>query len=67
MFFTLAVITALCLLIPFTRTYGVIGLMILLYFYTQLTLILLGVPMVTHWKTPPLHGAHPKRTLNKTQ
>ncbi len=43
MFFTLAVITALCLLIPFTRLYGVIGLMILLYFYTQLTLILLGV------------------------
>ncbi len=43
MFFTLAVITALCLLIPFTRMYGVIGLMILLYFYTQLTLILLAV------------------------
>jgi len=43
MFFTLAVITALCLLIPFTRMYGVIGLMILLYFYTQLTMILLGV------------------------
>ena len=43
MFFTLAVITALCLLIPFTRLYGVIGLMILFYFYTQLTLTLLGI------------------------
>ena len=43
MFFTLAVITALCLAIPFTRMYGVIGLMILLYFYPYHTLTLLGV------------------------
>ena len=32
-FFTVAVISALCLLLPVTRVYGVIGAGILLYFY----------------------------------
>jgi LPXTG-motif cell wall-anchored protein len=43
LFTTLAVTTVLCLIVPFARLYGVIGLMILFYFYTQLTLTLLGV------------------------
>ena len=32
-FLTVAVISALCLLLPVTRVYGVIGAGILLYFY----------------------------------
>ena len=32
-FFTVAAISALCLLLPITRVYGVIGAGILLYFY----------------------------------
>ena len=32
-FFTVAVISALCLLLPVTRVYGVIGAGILLYFF----------------------------------
>jgi len=32
-FFTVAAISALCLLLPVTRVYGVIGAGILLYFY----------------------------------
>ena len=37
-FFTVAVIAALCLLLPITRVYGVIGAGILLYFHPFLTL-----------------------------
>ena len=44
MFFTtLMLVTALCLLIPFTRLYGVVGSVVLLYFYPYHTLTLLGV------------------------
>ena len=43
LFTTLVVITALCLMIPFTRMYGVIGAVITLYFYPTNTLTLLGV------------------------
>jgi len=43
LFTTLVAVVALCLLIPFTRMYGVIGAGLLLYFYTTLTLTLLGV------------------------
>jgi hypothetical protein len=37
-FLTVAVVTALCLLLPATRIYGVIGVGILLYFRPALTL-----------------------------
>ena len=43
LFTTFVVITALCLLIPFTRMYGVIGALITAYFYPAQTLTLLGV------------------------
>jgi len=44
MFFTtLVVITALCLMIPFTRMYGIFGAVITAYFYPTYTLGLLGV------------------------
>ena len=43
LFTTFVVITALCLLIPFTRMYGVIGALITAYFYPAHTLTLLGV------------------------
>jgi LPXTG-motif cell wall-anchored protein len=43
MFFTLVLITVLCMLIPFTRLYGITGAVILLYFYPYHTLTLLGV------------------------
>jgi hypothetical protein len=45
-FITLVVITAVCLLLPTTRLYGVIGMTLLLYFYTYLTigvLLLAGI------------------------
>ena len=42
LFTTFVVITALCLLIPFTRMYGVIGALITAYFYPAQTLTLLG-------------------------
>ena len=48
MFFTtLVVITVLCLALPLTRMYGVIGAGLLLYFYTTLTLTLLGVLVIS--------------------
>jgi hypothetical protein len=48
MFFTtLLAVTALCLLIPTTRIYAVIGAGLLLYFYTTLTLTLLGVLVIS--------------------
>ena len=37
-FFTVAAVSALCLLLPVTRVYGVIGAGILLYFYPFPTL-----------------------------
>ena len=43
LFTTLVVITALCLMIPFTRMYGVIGAVVMLYFYPYHTLTLFGV------------------------
>jgi hypothetical protein len=42
LFTTLVVTTLLCLLIPMTRLYAVVGAGLLLYFYTALTLALLG-------------------------
>ena len=42
LFATLAAMTALCLLIPFTRMYGVIGALVTAYFYPAHTLTLLG-------------------------
>ena len=42
LFTTLVAVIALCLLIPFTRMYGVIGTVITLYFYPYYTLTLLG-------------------------
>jgi LPXTG-motif cell wall-anchored protein len=43
LFTTFVVITVLCLLIPFTRMYGVLGSVITAYFYPTYTLSLLGV------------------------
>jgi hypothetical protein len=42
LFTTLVAMTALCLMIPFLRMYGVIGAVITLYFYPAHTLTLLG-------------------------
>ena len=42
LFTTLVAVIALCLIIPFTRMYGVIGTVITLYFYPYYTLTLLG-------------------------
>ena len=42
LFTTLVAVIALCLMIPFTRMYGVIGAVITLYFYPSCTLTLLG-------------------------
>jgi hypothetical protein len=42
-FMTLAVVTAACLFLPFTRLYGVIGALITLYFYPYHTLTSIGV------------------------
>jgi hypothetical protein len=43
-YFTVAVISALCLLLPVTRVYGIIGAGILVYFYPvpSIGLLLLG-------------------------
>jgi len=43
LFTTLAAVTALCLMIPFTRIYGVIAAVITLYFYPAQTLSLFGI------------------------
>ena len=43
LFTTLAVVTTACLLMPFTRMYGVIGALITLYFFPYHTLTFLGV------------------------
>jgi LPXTG-motif cell wall-anchored protein len=47
LFTTLVAVTALCLMIPFTRMYGVIGAVITLYFYPTNTLTVLGVLLLT--------------------
>ena len=48
MFFTtLLAVTALSLLIPTTRIYAIVGAGLLLYFYTTLTLTLLGVLVIS--------------------
>ena len=47
LFTTFVVITALCLLIPFTRMYGIFGAVITLYFYPMYTLTLLGAIALT--------------------
>ena len=43
LFMTLAVVTAVCLFVPVTRLYGVIGSVVTLYFYPYQTLALLVV------------------------
>ena len=43
LFTTLVAVIALCLMIPFTRMYGVIGALVTAYFYPAHTLTLLGV------------------------
>jgi len=43
LFTTLAVVTAACLFLPFTRMYGVIGALITLYFFPYHTLTFLCV------------------------
>ena len=48
-FVTLAVMTALCLLLPVTRIYGVIGVGILLYFRPFLTLGVLALAGIAHF------------------
>jgi hypothetical protein len=47
LFMTLAVVTAVCLFVPVTRLYGVIGSMITLYFYPYQTLALLGALLLS--------------------
>jgi len=48
-FLTAAVVTALCLLLPITRIYGVLGLGILLYFSPFLSLGVLAVAGVAYF------------------
>jgi hypothetical protein len=48
-FLTVAILTALCLLLPVTRIYGVIGLGILLYFRPFLTLGVLALAAIAHF------------------
>ena len=48
-FITVAVVTALCLLLPVTRIYGVIGVGILLYFRPFLSLAVLAVAGIAYY------------------
>jgi len=48
-FLTVAVVTALCLLLPVTRIYGVIGVGILLYFRPFLSLAVLAVAGIAYY------------------
>ena len=48
-FLTVAVVTALCLLLPVTRIYGVIGVGILLYFRPVLSLAVLALAGITYF------------------
>ena len=52
-FLNVAIVTALCLLLPVTRIYGVIGVGILLYFRPALTLgvlLLAGIIYFFIWR-----------------
>ena len=48
-FITVAVVTALCLLLPVTRIYGVIGVGILLYFRPVLSLAVLALVGIAYY------------------
>ena len=48
-FINVAIVTALCLLLPATRIYGVIGVGILLYFRPYPTLGLLLIAGITYY------------------
>jgi len=48
-FLTVAVVTALCLLLPVTRIYGVIGVGILLYFKPALSFSVLALAGITYF------------------
>ena len=48
-FLTVAIVTALCLLLPVTRIYGVIGVGMLLYFKPALTLGVLLIAGITYF------------------
>jgi len=43
LFTTLVAVVALCLMMPFTRMYGIIGAVVTAYFYPAQTLSLIGV------------------------
>jgi hypothetical protein len=47
-FLNVAIVTALCLLLPATRIYGIIGVGILLYFKPSLTLGLLIIAGISY-------------------
>ena len=48
-FVTVAVVTALCLLLPVTRIYGVVGVGMLLYFRPVLSLAVLAVAGIAYY------------------
>ena len=48
-FINVAIVTALCLLLPATRIYGIIGVGILLYFKPSLTLGLLVIAGISYF------------------
>ena len=48
-FVTVAVVTALCLLLPVTRIYGVVGVGMLLYFRPFLSLAVLAVAGIAYY------------------
>jgi hypothetical protein len=48
-FLTVAVVTALCLLLPATRVYGVIGVGMLLYFRPVITLCVLALAGIAYY------------------
>ena len=47
-FINVAILTALCLLLPVTRIYGVIGVGILLYFKPALSLAVLALAGISY-------------------
>ena len=48
-FINVAIVTALCLIIPALRAYGIVGVGILLYFKTALTLGLLVIAGISYF------------------
>ena len=48
-FINVAIVTALCLLLPVTRIYGVIGVGILLYFRPVLSLAVLALTGIAYF------------------